>query len=718
MSLVVLVMAMVCTARPSQPDVVLADFEGSSYGDWKASGDAFGAEPAPGTLPNQMQVSGFEGRGLVNSFRGGDAATGRLTSPEFIISRRAITFLIGGGGWASKTCMNLLVDGKVIRTATGPNTREGGSEALERMNWELAEFAGKTARIEIVDEATSGWGHINVDHIVLTDQPPLGTVEHPSRVFVADKRYLNLPIRNEAPLRRLALMVDGRMVNDFEAGLTDREPDYWVFLDLSAWSGKQIELRADRLPAGGSALDQAELSDSLRGVDPVYAEKLRPQFHFSSRRGWLNDPNGLVFSNGEYHLYYQHNPFGWSARNMHWGHAVSRDLLHWSELPTALAPHSFGDWVWSGSAVVDEQNTSGWRKRDENVIVAAFTSTGRGECIAYSRDDGRTFTEFEGNPVVIHTKGEGRDPRLFWYAAPESKDAGGHWVMAVYNEDREAPEPDRRGVAFYTSNDLKQWTYRSRIGGFYECPDIFELPVDEGRNGSRWVLTAANSEYMVGGFDGEKFTPELSAAKLPGNRGDRFYAAQTFSQTPDGRRIQIGWCRVDAPGMPFNQMMSFPCELTLRTTPAGPRLFTWPVSEIERLYKDTWAARDVPLSPAEPVRSAIGGELLDVSAAFDAGTVKAIELKVRGVPIRLDAINGQITCAGKSAPLPAREGRMSIRVLADRGLIEIFAGDGEVAMTLAASFAGDAVELAAEGGEARIAEFVVRTLTSAWVEAK
>ncbi len=695
----------------AEPDVVIADFEGATYGEWAVSGNAFGTGPARGTLPNQMTVSGFEGAGLANSFRGGDGATGRLVSPEFSISRGAITFLIGGGGWAGKTCMNLLVDGKVVRSATGPNTQEGGSEALERMNWDVPEFVGAKARIEIMDDATGGWGHINVDQIVMTDHPPAGVVEHPSARLVVEKQYLNLPIRNDAPVRRLALVVDGSVVNDFEAEITEKEPDFWAFVDVSAWKGRRVELRADRLPAGGAALEKAEQSDEPKGAEPLYGEKLRPQFHFSTRRGWINDPNGMVYSNGEYHLYYQHNPFGWAARNMHWGHAVSRDLLHWTELPTALAPRSFGDWVWSGSAVVDAENTSGWRRGNEETIVAAFTSTARGECVAYSNDRGRTFTEFEGNPVVRHAKGEGRDPRLLWYGP---KGSGGHWVMAVYDEDRELPEPDRRGVAFYTSSDLKRWTFRSRIGGFYECPDMFELPVDGGKNGTKWVLTAASSEYLLGQFDGATFTPDAPAEKLPGNRGDRFYAAQTFSQTPDGRRIQIGWGQIETRGMPFNQMMSFPCELTLRTTPEGVRLFSWPVKEIESLYGKAWRMESAEITAGKPVRSEGMGALLDVSATIEPRTAAAVDLVVRGRPVRLDMGAGRVSCGDRSAALTIRDGRVPVRVLADRTSIELFVNGGEIAMLVSGDFRDEGVVLMAERGTARVVEFTVNELRSAW----
>ncbi len=499
-------------------------------------------------------------------------------------------------------------------------------------------------------------------------------------------------------------------MNDFEAAITEKAPDFWAFIDVSAWKGKRAELRAERLPAGGAALEKAEQSDTLKSEEPLYREKLRPQFHFTSRRGWINDPNGMVYSNGEYHLYYQHNPFGWSARNMHWGHAVSRDLVHWTELPTALAPHTFGDWVWSGSAVVDSANTSGWKHGDEETIVAAFTSTARGECIVYSNDRGRTFTEFTGNPVVTHAKGEGRDPRLLWYG-PKN---GGHWVMAVYDEDRDKPDPERRGVAFYTSPDLKQWTYRSRIGGFFECPDMFELPVDAGKNGTKWVLTAANDEYLLGQFDGEKFTPDAPGVKLPGDRGDRFYAAQTFSQTPDGRRIQIGWGRIETRGMAFNQMMSFPCELTLRTTPEGVRMCSWPVAEIERLHGRSWRMGPAEIAPGKPVRLDAEGDLLDVQATIEARTATAVELAVRGMRVRLDIAAGQVSCGGRSAPLTIRDGRVRVRVLVDRTSIEVFVNEGEIAMLTAGAFDGNGVTLTAEGAAAGVIELKAYEVRSAW----
>jgi fructan beta-fructosidase len=347
---------------------------------------------------------------------------------------------------------------------------------------------------------------------------------------------------------------------------------------------------------------------------------------------------------------------------MHWGHAVSTDLVHWEELPVALAPRKFGDWAFSGSAVVDRDNTSGWKKGDNALLVGAFTSTGRGECIVYSTDRGRTWTEYEGNPVVKHS---GRDPRLFWHAASK------RWVMAVYDE-----KDGKQWIAFYTSPDLKGWTYRSRIEGFYECPDLFELRVDDDPKKAKWVLTAANSDYMVGAFDGEKFTPETKMAK--GHRGRGFYAAQTFSDALKGRVIQIGWLQAPSPGMSFNQAMSIPLELGLKSTSDGPRLTWSPVKELQTLR-----ARPHRVGPSDvkagsdPIKCG-NGELLEVRAEIRPDQSSRAVLTVRGVVVEYDAKKEELKFLGHTVPVPLREGKLKLHLFVDRTAIELIAADGLV----------------------------------------
>jgi fructan beta-fructosidase len=523
-----------------------------------------------------------------------------------------------------------------------------------------------------------------------------------TRELVVDKPLLNLPVKNHAPKRRVKLLVDGQVAREFEIELADRDPDFWVFLELAPFRGKRVTIEVDQLAADSSALSAIEQSDQIKGAENLYHEALRPQFHFSSRRGWNNDPNGLVYYRGEYHLFYQHNPYGWDWGNMHWGHAVSSDLVHWQELPIAIYPHQFGDWVFSGSAVVDRANTASFQTGREAPLVAAYTSTGRGECIAFSNDQGRTWTDYSGDPVVRHS---GRDPRLLWHAPSK------RWVMAVYDE-----LDGKRWIAFYTSPDLKQWKFESRVEGFFECPDFFELPLDGRPARKLWVLTAGSSEYMLGTFDGHQFTPQTP--KLPGHRGNAFYAAQTYSDIPasDGRRIQIGWGQIATPGMPFNQMMTFPCELTLRSTSEGPRLCFPPVKELNRLHAARHAWSGLTLGVGTNLLAGIRGDLFDLRAQIAVGNTGGVRLVVRGVPVVYDAAKQELVCHDRRNPLPRINGKVRLQVLVDRTSLEIFGNDGMLYMPMAGKFIPDDHSLALTATDATIRcdSLEVNELKSIW----
>src|SRR5215469_9171856 len=432
-------------ADDSTNDIVFADFEGNDYGPWQASGTAFGSGPAKGTLGAQMPVSGFLGQGLVNSFLGGDGPTGKLTSPEFMIERKFIRFLIGGGGHEKQTCMNLLVEGKVVRDATGPNTQSGGSEQLEPAAWDVGDLVGKTARIEIVDQATGGWGHINVDHIVFTDRRPLGLMKRAARELVAEKPFLLFPVRTGAPKRNVKVSLGGHAERQFEIELADRDAEWWAPLDISAWRGKNLLVEVDKLAEDSQALAGLKQSDEAVTPGETYHEALRPQLHFSPRRGWLNDPNGLVFYEGKYHVFFQHNPYGWNWGNMHWGHAVGPDLIHWREVGEALYPDSLGP-MFSGSAVVDWRNTSGFGRDGKPPLVLFYTAAGNPtvQCLAYSNDGGKTFTKYEQNPVVEQFTPGNRDPKIIWHEASR------RWVMVLYVESADK----KHTIYFLTSPDL------------------------------------------------------------------------------------------------------------------------------------------------------------------------------------------------------------------------------------------------------------------------
>ena len=682
-------------------DQLVVDFEGTTYQPWAIAGNAFGTGPARGTLPGQMAVTGFEGKGLVNSFVGGDDSTGTLTSPPFTVERPFLNFLIGGGKYPGETCLDLLVDGAVVRSATGPNDRPGGSERLDWASWDVADLVGKSAILRVVDRRKGGWGHVNVDQIIQSDRSR-GVVPT-ARELVVEGRYLHLPINEGSPIRRVKLVVDGKVVRDFDIKLAEDKVSFANFLDMSSFRGKRIRIETN-LTAGSKALERITQAAEVPDQAGLYREPGRPQFHFTSRRGWLNDPNGMVFFDGEYHLFYQHNPYGWDWGNMHWGHAVSPDLVHWSELPIALTPRQYGDWAFSGSAVVDKGNTSGFGTGTTPPLVAAYTSTGRGECIVYSLDRGRTWSEFAGNPVVKHS---GRDPRLLWFEPTR------RWIMAVYDEGE-----GRRAIDFYSSPDLKAWAFESRVDGFFECPDFFELPV-EGEPGRKlWVLSGADGAYLLGRFDGKTFTPEPGGKQRVWH--GNFYAAQTFSDEPKGRRIQIGWAQgIAFSGMPFNQQMTVPSELTLRPTSEGVRMFARPVAEVDSLRTGTkvTTTNSGGIGSGGEDQLGPGGELLDIAALADVGPSGKLTMTLPGVAIGYDVGRRLLTCNGVTAPLTPVDGTIKLRVLVDRGSVEVFANDGRVAISRglgARSGADRLLKGRSEGEGARFRSIEVDALRSSW----
>ncbi len=456
--------------------------------------------------------------------------------------------------------------------------------------------------------------------------------------------------------------------------------------------------------------------------EPVYTERLRPQFHFTARRGRLNDPNGLLHYDGEYHLFYQLHPYSSKSGSKHWGHAVSRDLVRWQELPIALYPGAEG-MMFSGSGVVDWKNTTGFGRGGEPPLVLIFTATGppRTQGLAYSNDRGRTWTKYEGNPVLPEVEFNNRDPRVFWHEPTR------RWVMALHCTPRgrkfpDAPEgsKDRSGtIGIFTSPDLKQWTSAGRIDGFRECPDLFPMKVD-GTGETKWILHGGSGDYRVGDFDGATFRP--TSGFLHGPHGGAFYAGQTFSDMPGGRVVQLGWARMsDAvfEDMPFSQMMNIPCDLNLVPTADGPVLSWRPVREIETLYakRHDVAAGSLGAgsSPLKDVRT----EFFDLRADLDVGTAAGIVLNLRGTEFVLDVARQRLVCGKASMPLPVVGGRARFRLLSDRGLAEVFAGDGTAfgAFALAPKAGAPlAPELAARGGEARIVSLTVDELASAWPE--
>lgn len=697
----------------STSDIVITDFETTTYAaGWTVTGSAFGVGPASGALDGQMFVAGYKGKRLVNSFLKGDASTGTLTSPEFIVERSFLSFLIGGGQNSKDLAINLIIDGTTVRTASGNNDKAGGSETLLPMHWDVRELQGKRAHIQIVDLAIGSWGHISVDQIVQTNIEPVQDAVNPYRNFSADKRYLHIPIRNGAPKRKVTLLVSGKLevINDIE--LADDTPDWWAPLDISAWRGKAVRVQVDRLQSESKALTSIQQTDSLLDAENIYKESLRSQFHFSPRHGWINDPNGLVYYQGEYHLFFQHNPYGVQWGNMHWGHATSKDLVRWTEHGDVLAPDALGP-MFSGSAVVDWNNTSGFGVNGKPPLVLIYTAAGSPttQCLAYS-NDGRSFTKYSKNPVLAEVTGGNRDPKVFWHAMSK------RWVQVLY--------VDKSGhtVHFFTSPNLRDWTLASVTKGnapgtnfLYECPDFFELPVTGQENLKKWVLMAANSEYALGTFDGSTFTQEQGP--INGYNGRGFYAPQTFSDIPmkDGRRLQIGWMQAESNGMPFNQAMTIPLELELLETPSGLRVARKPAREMATLRSLPWTVKDISLTPltANPL-AARYGEHVEVDFTFEPETAKDVTLVVRGATIKYAIDTQELIVNGQRAPAPLRGGKQRIHVFCDRTILEVFASDGlcYIPMPFVPRASDRMISLAVTGGAIKCKTITVHELKSSW----
>ncbi len=544
--------------------------------------------------------------------------------------------------------------------------------------------------------------------------------------------YLYFPIKNGAEPVVIQMHIGKAMVREFVLELAQQEtPDWWASYDISEFQGAQVRVATPQAAVPAACLPWLKKAivqgKGRKATDELYQERGRPQLHFTPARGWNNDPNGMIFADGTWHLFFQYNPFGINWGNMHWGHAASRDLLHWQELPVALFQNSLADMAFSGSAVLDVRNTSGFGSAGQAPLVLAFTSTGRGECLAYSLDGGQSFQEYTDNPILPH---QGRDPKIIWY------EPGQKWVMIVYEEIDE-----KRGYAIYTSTNLKEWQRTQTIQelpDFFECPELFELAVEGSDSGSAalnderyWVLYGAlqtsspsgndaRSVFQVGRFDGEKFSPlaplQVAGQPLVAHHGPNFYAAQIFNDAPVKpnqdipRRIMVGWLAgVAYPGMPFSQGMSLPLELSLRRMPGGLRLCFNPVEELKQLVTHQRYAENLSFSEINEHFRHSEQELLDVELAFDAN--RNLELSLIGQELVFDPEGLVLTFAGASATL-TQAASLKLRILLDRGIVELFAQDGEAAFAAGALPAkGPVLHL---HGEGKVTTFSECRLKSIW----
>ena len=429
-----------------------------------------------------------------------------------------------------------------------------------------------------------------------------------------NQRYLLLPVEEVIPDVRVSMIVNNKEVNVADVRLAVNRVDYFVPQDLSDYAGKNILLKFklgsnDPIRGKLSAVccKEMKLSDTF---DTGNREKFRPTYHFSPLYGWMNDPNGMVYKDGEYHLFYQHNPYGSKWGNMHWGHAISKDLINWEHRPDAITPDALGT-IFSGSAVVDTDNTAGF---GAGAIVAIYTqnSDRQVQSIAYSTDNGRSFTKYENNPVLTSDARDFRDPKVFWHKETQ------RWIMllAVGQE-----------MQIFSSSNLKDWAFESSFGegqgahgGVWECPDLFELPVD-GTNEKKWVLLCnlnpggpfggSATQYFVGTFNGKEFVNESPSQTKWMDWGKDHYAAVTWSDAPDNRRIAIAWMSNwqyanDVPTSQYRSPNSVPRDLSLFTVDGETYLQSAPSPELLKL-RDISKKRSFKVNGTRTIKDMIAG---------------------------------------------------------------------------------------------------------------
>ena len=477
-----------------------------------------------------------------------------------------------------------------------------------------------------------------------------------------------------------------------------------------------------------------------------YDQPFRPQIHFSPAVNWTNDPNGLVYFDGEYHLFFQYNPFGDTWGHMSWGHAVSTDLIHWRQLPVALAEEN-GIMIFTGSAVVDEHNTSGFCRSGKPCMVAVYTGhtpksdkkpSLQTQNVAFSNDRGRTWTKYAGNPVLNLNMSDFRDPGVFW--STETK----LWIMVV-------SLPDEHKVRFYNSANLKEWRQVSEFGpagatsGQWECPDLFPLPVDGDPGKIRWVLKVglnpgalqggSGEQYFIGRFDGTRFVNDNAAATtLWTDYGKDCYCALAFNNLPDGAKpVMLGWMNNwqyagKVPTSPWRGQMTLPRELALKTYPDGIRLVQKPAPGLAGLREKhlIWKGGSMEL-PAHTFTIEANMALAGAAEAGwklmqGGGVYTLIGYDAGRHEVFVDRTHSGGNSFSKdfpartAAPLPPPAGPLRWQIVVDRNSVEVFADGGRVAITnlIFPSPEPFRLEVYSSGGKPGALSADVWTLRSIW----
>lgn len=518
-----------------------------------------------------------------------------------------------------------------------------------------------------------------------------------------NSRYLWLPIEESSPESKLYMIVDNDVVRTLNVRLASNRVDYFVPVDLAGYNDKSVSFNFQLTPESAICWKEMKLSDQF---DASNREKYRPLYHFSPAYGWMNDPNGMVYKDGEYHLFYQYNPYGSMWGNMHWGHATSKDLIRWDHQPVAIAPDALGT-IFSGSCVVDKDNTAGF---GPGAIVAFYTSASdrQVQSMAYSLDNGRTFKKYDRNPILTSTQRDFRDPKVLWHA--DSK----KWIMilAVGQE-----------MQLYSSPNLKDWTFESRFGegqgvhaGVWECPDLIQLPV-KGTELKKWVLICninpggpfggSATQYFVGTFDGKQFVNESPALTKWMDWGKDHYATVTWSNAPQDRTIALAWMSNweyanNVPTSQYRSANSVPRELELYTKNGQTYLTSKPVPELLGLRGKAQKKGSFKVDRSHEINPILDNnqgtyeiEIKFKNAGADVIGFQLSNTKGEEVEMYYNLLENTFTMdrrnSGKvdfsksfatvtSAPVSGGK-EYTLRLFVDKSSIEAFDGNGEFVMT-------------------------------------
>jgi len=521
--------------------------------------------------------------------------------------------------------------------------------------------------------------------------------------------YLLLPIQDDAPEGKICIVKDneqkGTLMN---VRLARERVDSYVSFALSAYKGQHISIEIQGVPETALCWKELKLSGSF---DMANRESFRPVYHHTPAYGWMNDPNGMFYKDGVYHLYFQYNPYGSVWGNMHWGHSTSTDLMHWKFEGCAIVPDAWGA-IFSGSCVVDHENTAGFGKEAVVAFYTSAKSTPWGDIqmqsMAYSLDNGKTFTKYEGNPILTSSEKDFRDPKVFWYAP------GKHWVMILAVGQH---------MEIYSSVNLKEWKKESEFGamqgahgGVWECPDLVEIPV-EGTREKKWVLICnlnpggpfggSAAQYFVGSFDGKKFVNESPTQTKWMDWGKDNYATVTWNNAPDGRCIALGWMSnwQYANNVPTRQYRSANTlardltlyregqELYLKSTPSSevkkargkkvsiPSFKVSEKHEMVNLFEEKQGAYEVEIVIQNTGASKIAFCLLNdkgekVSMYYDLNRKQFVMDRSESGKVDFSKDFSAVTVAPVNV-----DKELTLRLFVDRSSIEAFGEDGKFVMT-------------------------------------